>query len=176
MGGAGPAWGRLDRGVSDPRPGTDPPPPGPAKAGPRLAEANRRRPGRAPGVCDPLTIRLRACVEIRRVLADIVVTVKAMFATRPEVMWFLLAQMISTDGLTPLFAFGGIYAAGPFGMTMAEVIGFGVAINVTAAVGAVLFAWIDGWLGPRRAIATALSATICLRAARLTVSTKAVFS
>ncbi|HEX9463196.1 MAG TPA: MFS transporter [Alphaproteobacteria bacterium] len=126
-------------------------------------------------VPEPLNIKLPARVAIRRGLADIVVTVRSLSATRPQVMWFLLAQMIYTDGLTTLFAFGGIYAAGTFGMTMAEVIGFGVAINVTAAVGAVLFAWIDDWLGPRRTIAIALSAIICLSAAVLLIESKAWF-
>ncbi|MGQ0675673.1 MAG: MFS transporter, partial [Rhodospirillales bacterium] len=45
---------------------------------------------------------------------------------------FLLAQMIYADGLVTLFAFGGIYAAGTFKMPLAEVIQFGIVLNVTA--------------------------------------------
>lgn len=69
---------------------------------------------------------------------------------------FLLARMIYTDGLNTLFAFGGIYAAGTFGMDMAQVIQFGILLNVTAGLGALAFAWIDDWLGAKRTILIAL--------------------
>ena len=49
---------------------------------------------------------------------------------------FLLARMIYTDGLNTLFAFGGMYAAGTFGMTFSEIIIFGISINITAGIGA----------------------------------------
>ncbi len=65
---------------------------------------------------------------------------------------FLLARMIYTDGLNTLFAFGGIYAAGTFGMAIAEVIQFGILLNVTAGLGALAFAWVDDWLGAKRTI------------------------
>jgi UMF1 family MFS transporter len=51
--------------------------------------------------------------------------------------------MLYIDGLNTLFAFGGIYAAGTFGLELAEVITFGIVLNVTAGLGAALFAWID---------------------------------
>ncbi|MBU0725719.1 MAG: MFS transporter [Alphaproteobacteria bacterium] len=72
---------------------------------------------------------------------------------------FLLARMFYVDGLTTLFAFGGIYAAGTFGMSFAEIIQFGIAMNVTAGLGAFLFAWIDDWIGPKRTILITL---VCL--------------
>ena len=70
---------------------------------------------------------------------------------------FLLARMIYIDGLNTLFAFGGIYAAGTFGMELAEVIQFGIALNVTAGLGAFAFAWIDDWIGAKRTILIALA-------------------
>jgi UMF1 family MFS transporter len=73
-----------------------------------------------------------------------------------EIGRFLIARMIYTDGLNTLFAFGGIYAAGTFGMAMAEVIKFGILLNVTAGLGALGFAWIDDWLGAKRTILIAL--------------------
>jgi UMF1 family MFS transporter len=69
---------------------------------------------------------------------------------------FLIARMIYTDGLNTLFAFGGIYAAGTFGMPMAEVIKFGILLNVTAGLGALCFGWVDDWLGAKRTIIIAL--------------------
>ena len=74
---------------------------------------------------------------------------------------FLLARMIYIDGLNTLFAFGGIYAAGTFGMSLEEVILFGIVINLTAGIGAASFAWLDDHLGPRRTILIALGGLIC---------------
>ena len=41
-------------------------------------------------------------------------------ATTMASMPTIMAQMIYADGLTTLFAFGGIYAAGTFGMTLSD--------------------------------------------------------
>jgi MFS transporter, UMF1 family len=87
---------------------------------------------------------------------------------------FLLAHMIYIDGLNTLFAFGGIYAAGTFGMELSEVIYFGILLNVTAGFGALAFAWIDDWLGAKRTILIALVGLLaCGTAAVLVTSTLA---
>jgi UMF1 family MFS transporter len=83
---------------------------------------------------------------------------------------FLIARMIYTDGLNTLFAFGGIYAAGTFGMAMAEVIKFGILLNVTAGLGALAFGWIDDWLGARRTILIALVGLFFCGAAAVVVT------
>ncbi len=74
-----------------------------------------------------------------------------------NVVRFLIARMIYADGLVTVFAFGGIYAAGTFGMELSEVITFGIVLNVTAGLGAVGFAWVDDWLGSKRTILMALA-------------------
>ena len=73
-----------------------------------------------------------------------------------KVAHFLFARMLYIDGLNTLFAFGGIYAAGTFGFELADVITFGILLNVTAGLGAFAFAWIDDWLGPKPTILLAL--------------------
>jgi UMF1 family MFS transporter len=88
---------------------------------------------------------------------------------------FLVAQMIYTDGLNTLFAFGGIYAAGTFSMPLEEVLMFGIALNVSAGIGATSFAWVDDWIGSKRTIAIALVAVIGLGAALLVVESKTAF-
>ena len=75
---------------------------------------------------------------------------------------FLLARLIFNDGLITVFAFGGIYAAGTFGMTLAEVIQFGIAINVAAGAGAFAFGWVDDRIGGKR---TVLLSCVALAAA-----------
>jgi UMF1 family MFS transporter len=69
---------------------------------------------------------------------------------------FLLARMLYIDGLNTLFAFGGIYAAGTFGLELADVITFGILLNVTGGIGAFAFAWLDDLIGPKRVILIAL--------------------
>jgi MFS transporter, UMF1 family len=83
---------------------------------------------------------------------------------------FLLARMIYTDGLNTLFAFGGIFAAGTFGMPMAEVIKFGILLNVTAGIGALGFAWVDDWIGPKPTILIALAGLIVSGAIAISVA------
>ncbi|MBM3546542.1 MAG: MFS transporter [Alphaproteobacteria bacterium] len=94
---------------------------------------------------------------------------------QPDLWRFLLANMLYTDGLTTLFAFGGIYAAGTFGFTFAEVIQFGIALNVTAAIGAVAFGWVDDRMGAKTAIAAGLLGLLVCGAVVLVSSSKLVF-
>jgi UMF1 family MFS transporter len=88
---------------------------------------------------------------------------------------FLLAHMFYTNGLTTLFAFGGVYAAGAFGMEMAEVLTFGIVLNITAGAGAAAFAWVDDWLGSKRTIIIALGALLTLGSALVLVESKTLF-
>ncbi len=73
-----------------------------------------------------------------------------------NVVRFLVGRMIYADGLATVFAFGGIYAAGTFKMELAEVITFGIVLNVTAGIGAFCFAWVDDWIGSKKTIVIAL--------------------
>lgn len=88
---------------------------------------------------------------------------------------FLVAQMIYTDGLNTLFAFGGIYAAGTFQMSLEEVLMFGVALNISAGLGSASFAWIDDLIGSKATIVIALIAVIVLGTALLVVDSKSAF-
>lgn len=65
---------------------------------------------------------------------------------------FLIARMLYTDGLATVFTFGGVYAAGTFAMDQSQVLQFGIALNVTAGLGAAAFAWVDDRLGGRDTI------------------------
>ena len=69
---------------------------------------------------------------------------------------FLIGYMIYMDGLGTMFTFGGIYAAGTFGMEQAEVIQLGIGMSVTAGIGAFAMAWVDDWMGPKRTILISL--------------------
>jgi UMF1 family MFS transporter len=88
---------------------------------------------------------------------------------------FLVAHMIYADGLVTLFAFGGIYAAGTFGMDFSEVIRFGIALNVTAGIGAALFAWVDDKAGSKPTILIALACLVALGAVGVLAESKQTF-
>jgi UMF1 family MFS transporter len=65
---------------------------------------------------------------------------------------FLLANMIYTDGLVSLFAFGGIYAAGTFGWNTIQIGTFGILLAIAGTFGAWLGGKLDDKLGPKRVI------------------------
>ena len=69
-----------------------------------------------------------------------------------DIVRFLIARLIYNDGLITVFAFGGVYAAGTFGMDTAEVIVFGIALNVAAGLGAFLFGLMDDRVGGRATV------------------------
>ena len=69
---------------------------------------------------------------------------------------FLLANMIYTDGLVSLFAFGGIYAAGTFGWNTIQIGTFGILLAVAGTFGAWLGGKLDDKLGPKRVISGSL--------------------
>lgn len=88
---------------------------------------------------------------------------------------FLLAHLIYIDGLSTMFAFGGIYAAGTFGMGPAEILQFGITLNITAGLGAAGFAWVDDWIGAKRTILIALAGLIGFGTSILFVEDKTLF-
>jgi UMF1 family MFS transporter len=72
---------------------------------------------------------------------------------RKSLAAFLLANMIYTDGLVSLFAFGGIYAAGTFGWNTIQIGTFGILLAIAGTFGAWLGGKLDDSLGPKRVIA-----------------------
>lgn len=72
---------------------------------------------------------------------------------------YLFAHMLYTDGLNTIFAFGGIYAAGTFGMSFNQIILFAITLNISSGVGAVAFARFDDLNYPKILI---LSSLLCI--------------
>jgi len=90
-------------------------------------------------------------------------------------LWFLIARMLYIDGLTTLFAFGGVFAAGTFNMDAQQVMMFAIMLNVTAGIGAAAFAKIDERMGSRRAILWSLAGLLVLSSATLLAQSKTQF-
>lgn len=95
--------------------------------------------------------------------------------SHPTVGRFLVARMIYIDGLNTLFAFGGIYAAGTFGMGLSQIILLGIAMNVTAGIGAAVFGSLDDRFGARRVIVLSVLAILVLCCALLAVQSTLMF-
>jgi UMF1 family MFS transporter len=98
---------------------------------------------------------------IRGALGDIAATLRGVRRYR-EVVKFVVARMIYNDGLVTIFAFGGIYAAGTFGMTLEEVIHFGIALNVAAGLGAWLFGTVDDRIGGKATVMISLVGLVAM--------------
>jgi len=77
-----------------------------------------------------------------------------------NILKLLIARMIYIDGLATLFAFGGVYAAGTFGMNQHQILLFGISLTITAAIGAAIFAWIDDKIGGKPTILLSLAGLI----------------
>ena len=125
-------------------------------------------------VPDAPSAGLRPAVAAREGIATLIATLKRVRDYR-QVAWFLLARVFYVDGMNTMFAFGGIYAAGTFGMTVAEVIQFGIALNISAGLGAAGFAWLDDRMGAKKTIAIALTGLIALGIPLLLVESKMWF-
>src|SRR5437588_3401028 len=83
-------------------------------------------------------------IELKQTLAEL--------PKQKSLAAFLLANMIYTDGLVSLFAFGGIYAAGTFGWNTIQIGTFGIILAIAGTLGAWLGGKLDDSLGPKRVI------------------------
>ncbi|MGF1615754.1 MAG: MFS transporter [Gammaproteobacteria bacterium] len=88
---------------------------------------------------------------------------------------FLIAWMFYTNGLLTLFMFGGVYAAGTFDMSEADVLKLGITLNLAAGLGAALFAWVDDWIGAKATIMLSLVGLIVPGTLILLVHSPAAF-
>ena len=123
---------------------------------------------------DPPGRGLAAKAAVREGLVVLVGTLRAL-PRHPQLARFLLSRMIFTDGINTLFAFGGIYAAGTFGMSVKEVMMFGLVLNATAGAGAFAFGWIDDWIGAKPTILIGLVALVAIGVPLLLIETKLWF-
>lgn len=87
--------------------------------------------------------------ELRQTLSEL--------PRRKSIATFLLANMLYTDGLISLFAFGGIYAAGTFGWRTIQMGTFGILLAIAGTFGAWMGGKLDDRFGPKRVIAGALT-------------------
>ncbi len=88
---------------------------------------------------------------------------------------FLVARMFYTDGLITLFSFGGIYASGVFNFTFYEIIYFGIALNISAALGSFLLGYLEDIVGIKKILTISLISLISLAFSILIINNKLLF-
>ncbi|MEJ3405753.1 MFS transporter [Rathayibacter sp. YIM 133350] len=79
-----------------------------------------------------------------------------LWKTSRQTVYFLLASAIFRDGLTGVFTFGGVLAAGTFGFSAGDVIVFAIAANVVAGISTISVGVLDDRIGPKPVILTSL--------------------
>ena len=89
---------------------------------------------------------------------------------RRSLALFLLANMIYTDGLVSLFAFGGIYAAGTFGWNTIQIGTFGIILAIAGTFGGWFGGKLDDRLGSKRVIVGSMTILLSAIIAILLVS------
>jgi UMF1 family MFS transporter len=79
-----------------------------------------------------------------------------------NVVYYLLASAVFRDGLTGVFTFGAVLGVNVYGISVADVLLFGVMANVVAAAGAVLGGLLDDRVGSKTVILGSLAAMIAV--------------
>ena len=66
-----------------------------------------------------------------------------------NVLTYLLARMLFTDGLTAILVFSGLFAAGSMGWATLEMLAYGIILSVAAVAGGLLAGRLDDAVGPK---------------------------
>ena len=80
--------------------------------------------------------------------------------SHPEILRFLVARMLFSDGLSAIFVFGGIYGSGLFSWGLKEQGLFAILVVIAGAAGAFLGGFQDDKIGSKRVICGALLVVI----------------
>ncbi|CAL74293.1 putative major facilitator superfamily (MFS) transporter; putative membrane protein [Bradyrhizobium sp. ORS 278] len=113
--------------------------------------------------------RHRLGAAVREGIGELKQTLRSLPQQR-DVALFLIANMIYTDGLVSLYAFGGIYAAGTFGWNTIQIGTFGIILAVAGTLGGWVGGKLDDRLGSRRVIAGSMALLLLAIIAILLVS------
>ena len=87
-----------------------------------------------------------------------------------NLVYYLLAAAVFRDGLAGVFTFGGVLGVNAYGISPDDVLIFGVAASVVAALGAVFGGYLDDWIGSKPVIIGSLASIITAGLAMMAVS------
>jgi UMF1 family MFS transporter len=92
-----------------------------------------------------------------------------------NLVYFLGASALFRDGLAAIFAFGAVLGVSVYGLSQGDVLVFGVAASVVAAVGAVLGGFVDHRIGSKPVIVGSLVAIVTAALTLMTLSGSLAF-
>jgi UMF1 family MFS transporter len=84
-----------------------------------------------------------------------------------NVLTYLLARMIFTDGLTAILVFSGLFAAGAMGWATLEMLAYGIVLSIAAVAGGLLAGRLDDAVGPKTSLKLELGLLIIIQALAL---------
>ena len=87
-----------------------------------------------------------------------------------NLVYYLIASAVFRDGLAGVFTFGGVLGVNAYGISPADVLIFGVAASVVAAVGAVFGGFLDDRVGSKPVIIGSLASIIAAGLAMMALS------
>ena len=90
-------------------------------------------------------------VAVRTGAADLVALVRGARGHR-NILTYLLARMIFTDGLTAILVFSGLFAAGAMRWATLEMLAYGIILSVAAVAGGLMAGRLDDAIGPKNSL------------------------
>lgn len=92
-----------------------------------------------------------------------------------NLVYYLLASAVFRDGLAGVFAFGAVLGVAVYGLSAADVLMFGVAACIVAAIGAVIGGFVDDRFGSKPVIVSSLASMVVTGLVLLTLSGPVAF-
>jgi MFS transporter, UMF1 family len=96
--------------------------------------------------------------------------VRAEWRRNRNLVYFLGASALFRDGLAAIFGFGAVVGVSVFGLSQGDVVVFGVAASVVAAIGALTGGFVDHRIGSKPVIVGSLVAIIVVSVTLMTLS------
>ncbi len=110
-------------------------------------------------VPDMARTALSVPAAIRTGAGDLVALFKGARGHR-NVLTYLLARMLFTDGLTAILVFSGLFAAGSMRWATLEMLAYGIILSVAAVAGGLMAGRLDDSIGPKNALKVELAVLI----------------
>lgn len=95
---------------------------------------------------------------------------RALWSADRRTVGYLVASALFRDGLAGVFTFGAVLAVNVYGIASGDVLLFGVAANVVAALGALTAGRLDDRVGPKAVIVGSLASMLVVGAILMVVS------